>query len=369
MNVEKISHTFQLFIIPRFSCIITECRNAVPVSHGISDAFSTGSHPQYPPQPSTHTPSASPSTDPAGQKQPRHHRPSPRNVDPLLARIPHHQRAQRERKRHRKPHIPQVQHRRMDHHLRILQQRIQPEAILCHRPRLNRKRRRRKVQQHQERRPALPPESSTHMRSAAHPPCASAAAQTRTSPAATPTAAASLPALTTAPKTCTPDSAPGLYGAGCTAPKSRSYTKPRPAQTPLHSRHKAGQPRASGRLAQPVTRRKIACIATPALPPQRTRQTPACRRSKHQRQQQRKSCRTPAWDAWHRASSSSFSQPHTPPFTVCNLQDRTALSAHHQASRPHQRVYDSPADDPAAAASSETSHSFPRTRPPPLPAR
>src|ERR1700722_15006814 len=53
MNVEKISHTFHVFIIPRFSCIITECRNAVPVSHGISDAFSTGSHPQYPPQPST----------------------------------------------------------------------------------------------------------------------------------------------------------------------------------------------------------------------------------------------------------------------------------------------------------------------------
>src|ERR1700729_3220277 len=53
MNVEKISHTFQLFIIPRFSCIITECRKAVPVSQGMKLAFSTGSHPQYPPQPST----------------------------------------------------------------------------------------------------------------------------------------------------------------------------------------------------------------------------------------------------------------------------------------------------------------------------
>src|SRR6516162_3658443 len=52
-NVENTSHTFQTFIIPRFSCIITECRNAVPVSHGSSEAFSTGSHPQYPPQPST----------------------------------------------------------------------------------------------------------------------------------------------------------------------------------------------------------------------------------------------------------------------------------------------------------------------------
>ena len=52
-NVEKISHMFQTFIMPRFSCIITECRKAVPVSHGSSDAFSTGSQPHHPPQPST----------------------------------------------------------------------------------------------------------------------------------------------------------------------------------------------------------------------------------------------------------------------------------------------------------------------------
>ena len=45
-NVENTSQTFHTFIIPRFSCIITEWRNAVPVSHGISDAFSTGSQPQ-----------------------------------------------------------------------------------------------------------------------------------------------------------------------------------------------------------------------------------------------------------------------------------------------------------------------------------
>src|ERR1700730_7791732 len=53
MKVEKINHMFQVFSMPRFSCIITECRNAVPVSQGISEAFSTGSHPQYPPHPST----------------------------------------------------------------------------------------------------------------------------------------------------------------------------------------------------------------------------------------------------------------------------------------------------------------------------
>ena len=53
MKVEKISHMFQVFNMPRFSCIITECRKAVPVSHGMSEAFSTGSQPQYPPHPST----------------------------------------------------------------------------------------------------------------------------------------------------------------------------------------------------------------------------------------------------------------------------------------------------------------------------
>ena len=53
MNVQKTSQTFQTFIMPRFSCIITECKKAVPKIQGISEAFSTGSQFQYPPQPST----------------------------------------------------------------------------------------------------------------------------------------------------------------------------------------------------------------------------------------------------------------------------------------------------------------------------
>ena len=44
--VTSASDTFQTFSIPRRSWIISECRNAVPVSHGSSDAFSTASHPQ-----------------------------------------------------------------------------------------------------------------------------------------------------------------------------------------------------------------------------------------------------------------------------------------------------------------------------------
>ena len=46
VNVATISDTFQTRSIPRFSWTIAECRNAVPISHGISEAFSTASHPQ-----------------------------------------------------------------------------------------------------------------------------------------------------------------------------------------------------------------------------------------------------------------------------------------------------------------------------------
>ena len=39
--------------MPRRSCSITECSNAVATSHGSRATFSTGSQAQYPPQPST----------------------------------------------------------------------------------------------------------------------------------------------------------------------------------------------------------------------------------------------------------------------------------------------------------------------------
>ena len=52
-NVATSSDRFQTCSIPRRSCTITECRNAVAGSHGSSATFSTGSHAQYPPQPST----------------------------------------------------------------------------------------------------------------------------------------------------------------------------------------------------------------------------------------------------------------------------------------------------------------------------
>ncbi len=45
-NVATIRQAFQTFSMPRFSWTMIECRNAVPINHGISAAFSTGSQAQ-----------------------------------------------------------------------------------------------------------------------------------------------------------------------------------------------------------------------------------------------------------------------------------------------------------------------------------
>ena len=144
---------------------------------------------------------------PHGQKQPRHHRPAPRNVDPLFARVAHHQRAQRKGKRHREAHIAEVEHRRMHHHLRILQQRIQPGAIRRDRPRRDRKRRRAKAQQQQEENLDGRQDRRGERASAARRPGGASAARSHRRSATRPTAAASLPGRSTARQTCTPDSA------------------------------------------------------------------------------------------------------------------------------------------------------------------
>ena len=52
-KVRMMRVRFQSLSIRRRSWIITECRSAVAVSQGMKAAFSTGSHAQYPPQPST----------------------------------------------------------------------------------------------------------------------------------------------------------------------------------------------------------------------------------------------------------------------------------------------------------------------------
>ncbi len=64
-NAATARETFHLRSPPRRSCTISECSNAVATNHGMMEAFSTGSHPQYPPQPSTPYDHQAPSTIPA----------------------------------------------------------------------------------------------------------------------------------------------------------------------------------------------------------------------------------------------------------------------------------------------------------------
>src|SRR5208337_1103814 len=52
LKVRMASRTVHAFRLSRFSIAMAECKSAVPVSQGISDAFSTGSQNHQPPQPS-----------------------------------------------------------------------------------------------------------------------------------------------------------------------------------------------------------------------------------------------------------------------------------------------------------------------------
>ncbi len=52
-NATIASSTVQLLNVPRFSVTASECSSAVPTSHGMNDAFSTGSQNHHPPQPNS----------------------------------------------------------------------------------------------------------------------------------------------------------------------------------------------------------------------------------------------------------------------------------------------------------------------------
>ena len=52
-NATIASSTVQLLNAPRFSVTASEWISAVPTSHGMNDAFSTGSQNHQPPQPSS----------------------------------------------------------------------------------------------------------------------------------------------------------------------------------------------------------------------------------------------------------------------------------------------------------------------------
>ncbi len=71
-------------------------------------------------------------------------------MDPLFAGIAHDERAQREGEWDGEAHVSQVKHGRMDHHLGILQQRVQASAVSGQLARHKRKRMGRKIQQQEK---------------------------------------------------------------------------------------------------------------------------------------------------------------------------------------------------------------------------
>ena len=71
MPAASTSETFQTFSIPRRSWTIAECRNAVPISHGISAAFSTPSQRPVAAPPELGVRPARAEDDPDPEAQPR----------------------------------------------------------------------------------------------------------------------------------------------------------------------------------------------------------------------------------------------------------------------------------------------------------
>ena len=63
-----IRFMFHFLNMPQRCWIMMECMKAVAVSHGMREAFSTGSHAQYPPQPSSTYAHLAPSRMPALRK-------------------------------------------------------------------------------------------------------------------------------------------------------------------------------------------------------------------------------------------------------------------------------------------------------------
>ncbi len=66
---------------------------------------------------------------PHGEEEPGDHGPAAGDVDPLLAGVAHHERAEGEGEGHAESDVAEVEHRRVDDHLGILQQRIEAVAV------------------------------------------------------------------------------------------------------------------------------------------------------------------------------------------------------------------------------------------------
>src|SRR5579863_8649645 len=67
--------------------------------------------------------------DAASEQSPGDHGPAAGDVNPLVAGILHDQSAEREGERDGGTNVPEIEHRRMDHHLGILEKGIQSAAV------------------------------------------------------------------------------------------------------------------------------------------------------------------------------------------------------------------------------------------------
>ena len=198
MPVARMSETFHTFSIPRFSCTITECRNAVPgqpgQQRGVLDRI---------PRPVAAPAQLGRRTSARRAGCRRRGRTRPPSAKRRVARIqsassaPRHERADREREGDREQRVPRVQHRRVDHHARVAQQRVQPDALGGGRRHGLKRRDRKTSSGGEEGRRSRAARPSRRARRRAGAGARGRARGSTTATAATPTAAASPPARTT----------------------------------------------------------------------------------------------------------------------------------------------------------------------------
>ena len=123
------SVTFQTRSMPRRSWTITEWRNAVAVNHG-SSAGVLDRIPAPEPAPAELLVGPQhPERQAERQEQPADHRPAPHRAQPRVVQVPGDQRRHAERIRDRHRHEPDVERRRVDRHVEVLEERVQPLAV------------------------------------------------------------------------------------------------------------------------------------------------------------------------------------------------------------------------------------------------
>ena len=128
-NVMMTSVTFQTRSMLRRSCTITECRNAVAVNHGSSAGVLDRIPRPVAAPPELFVRPDHPERQAERQEQPAEHRPAADGAQPRVVEVPGDERRDAERERDRHPDEAGVERRRVNRHVEVLQQRVQPLAV------------------------------------------------------------------------------------------------------------------------------------------------------------------------------------------------------------------------------------------------